>query len=556
MIGPVSAPTNLYQQPQESRTQAETRTTGRAPVAAGVEPYPASAAGSIAGNLNMMLLSAPERMSQNLVVLTEVLAAALKMKQEPGEPLTAFAARLIEAITTLAPAERQKLKVMLSDAFAGLQLRTLLQALHNPQGPEAATLAIYLELYRQKDRDPGARAVISSYRQNGGMSLGQPPRDARAAGQQASQAVPMPARPSSQSPASLSSQMTPAAVEISATRAPPAAVRRAGEQDGRHATGEPSRGGEQASANDGSDNLRVLRQMRDRLNASAEPAQTDRIPVSARKAADPAAAFMANAQPGATRSTGPASPTMAPSLTSPPNAQVEPHEPDGKPEAGSPTLQQTLSTLPSELLDDMAESDLIRTLLALYGSEVETDVVDRALDALMPSEPEETDAKRLPSQTTPPAETLADDSEAPALDRPIQWEERLALGASTLPSHQGEAARRADVGDGLPLAFVNYVIDSEVETKSASPVRRDAHEEEHPDEAADEEPSSDEDAAEDPPDQDTETLVFEGDASGPDDRIDLGLAAPQLDAADARPALPHPDEDPAQALYRRLSDFA
>lgn len=560
MLGPVSAPTNLYQPVQDSRIQAEAPATDRLPASAAAEPYAASTATAIAGNLNMMLLSAPERMSQNLVVLTEVLASVLKMKQEPNEPLATFAARLIEAIATLAPAEQQKLKAMLSDAFAGLQLRTLLQALRNPQGPEAATLAIYLELYRQKDRDPSARAVISSYRQNdetapSPSTLNPTARDPRATGQQPPPSVTVPTRQPNASPTA--GQMAVTGSTAALVKSEPQATAEEMDMDyGAALTAQPAGSGEPT---DGA-NLRALRQMRDRLAAAAEPQQAK--PPAAAIVADLAggvAAAMPDVEPAAAAEVDQPLLAAMPAKQDPDAAPVDrEHARDADPRsvAGQVTSQHPATSLPAHLPEDVAELELIRTLLALYAAEDEPGVVDMALEALMPAETDEVEAKSASPSAAPLTEGAADDVDLSSPQRPIHWEEQLALATSSTVSEQGDPARMATSGDGLPLAFVNYVIESEDETETLRAMRKDQHEDEQPDEAADEEDASGEGTSDNPPEEDAEASASDIETAETEDRLDIGLSVPQLEAGEILPALPSPDEDPAQALYLRLSDFA
>lgn len=559
MLGPVSTPTNLYQLVQDARAPDQTRMDQRGTVPTGAEPYSSSVAGAIAGNLNIMLLSAPERMSQNLVVLTEVLAAVLKLKQEPDEPLTAFAARLIDAIATLAPAEQQKLKAMLSDAFAGLQLRTLLQALRNPQGPEAATLAIYLELYRQKERDPGARAVISSYRQNGESALAPSFRDPRTTAQQP-QPQPQPPgtlptrQPASTLIAAQTPSITPAALATTLASAapPPPEV----EDNAVYDAGQLPKPSESGEASDGT-NLRVLRQMRERLAAAADPAPfrgtepltTDRTQP---RSANPAAAGM-NAPPEVDQPRPGTLPTAK--ADAPSNAQAYIVNTEQEPAAGTPVPQQPSSAVPPELLGEVAETELIRTLLALYAPDAEPDAVDLVLETLMPPEPDAVEAKPQSAQAASLLEGLADELDAPVSGRTLHFEEQLALPTTMPFSDDGELVRAGTRGDGLPLAFVSYIIQSEDETEPASLARKGQQENEERDEA-DEEHASGEGAAGDSPDEKAEADASEIEESDPHDRVDLGLATPRLDPADAPPTLSPPDADPVQTLYLRMSDFA
>ena len=560
MLGPVSAPTNLYPSVQDNRTQAETRVTDRLQAPPAPEPYSASTATAIAGNLNIMLLSAPERMSQNLVVLTEVLASVLKMKQEPNEPLTTFAARLIEAIATLAPSEQQKLKAMLSDAFAGLQLRTLLQALRNPQGPEAATLAIYLELYRQKDRDPGARAVISSYRQNDELApnptaMNPTVRDPRASAQEHQPSVAMHARqPTTSSP--IAGEMPVTGGTAALVKSASQAIR---EEEGR--VYGPASAPQPADLGEPTDraNLRMLRQMRDRLAVAGEPPQSR--PATAPLSADPSGAVaprLPEIEPVAAADVDRPHPVaMRPTQDQDTAAHDREHAlpTDPRSVAGQSTFQHSPMPLPEHLFEDVAEIELLRTLLALYVAEDEPNAIDMALEALI-AESDEAAAKPAPPSTAPLMEGEADDIGVPSLQRPVHWEEQLALATSSPVNEHGDPVRMAVSGDGLPLAFVNYVIESEDEAETLRAMRKDQQEDEQPDEAADEERAPEEGTSENLPEDDAEASAPDMDMTDTEDRLDLGLSAPQLDAGEILQALPSPDEDPAQALYLRLSDLA
>ena len=178
MLPPVSAASNIYLNQQETRASSigvgsgagmgASVGAGSAAITVVTPPRALEQNMEIAGRLNLLLLTGQERMSQNLSVLVDLLGSALKMERLPSETLSGYAVRLVEALGDLSPRERVALQRNLMRAFAGPQLRTLMEAFRNPAGPEAATLSIYLELYRQKDRDLAARSVVTSYRQNAG----------------------------------------------------------------------------------------------------------------------------------------------------------------------------------------------------------------------------------------------------------------------------------------------------------------------------------------------------------------------------------------------------
>ncbi len=170
MLPPVNAVANssiAFQDPraaQDGAAETHVRPQGTLPQAAnGLEQNAA-----IAGRLNLLLLTGQERMSDNLAILVNLLGSRLGMERADGESLSAYAGRLVQALGDLTPQMRQSIQRQLSQMFGGLQLRTLMEAFRNPVGPEAATLSIYLELYRVKDKDLAARTVVTSYRQNAG----------------------------------------------------------------------------------------------------------------------------------------------------------------------------------------------------------------------------------------------------------------------------------------------------------------------------------------------------------------------------------------------------
>ncbi|MEC9463223.1 MAG: hypothetical protein VX601_08615, partial [Pseudomonadota bacterium] len=179
MLPPVLASANSYPAATEARARPDQSAAPRATATATPQAPVLAQEAAVAGQLNIMLLSGPERMSQNLATLAEVLGSALKIERRTDETLSDYMGRLIEGIAALPAADRLKLQRLLAQSFAGLQLRTLLEAMASPSGPERATLALYLELYRQTDRDGAMRSVISSYRELSGESRSTDPAVAR-----------------------------------------------------------------------------------------------------------------------------------------------------------------------------------------------------------------------------------------------------------------------------------------------------------------------------------------------------------------------------------------
>ena len=168
MLPPVNAVANssvAFQDPraaQDGGSETHARPQGALPQAANALEQNSA----IAGRLNLLMLTGQQRMSDNLAILVNLLGSRLGIERNEGETLNAYAGRLVQALGDLPPQMRQSVQRQLAQMFGGLQLRTSMEAFRNPAGPEAATLSIYLELYRIKDKDLAARTVVTSYRQN------------------------------------------------------------------------------------------------------------------------------------------------------------------------------------------------------------------------------------------------------------------------------------------------------------------------------------------------------------------------------------------------------
>lgn len=125
---------------------------------------------AIAARLNILMLSGHEQMAGNVAFLADMVGHAIGVVRKGGETNGAFAQRFVEALAKLTPQERIALERLLSQTMTGIKLRMLTDAFRNPAGPEAAKLAVYLEIARHKERDLATRTVVTSYRQNGGES--------------------------------------------------------------------------------------------------------------------------------------------------------------------------------------------------------------------------------------------------------------------------------------------------------------------------------------------------------------------------------------------------
>lgn len=121
---------------------------------------------SLEGRLTILVLLAQERIVGNLAGLADRLGERLGFSRGKNESNGSFVVRLLLAINGLPKEERSALGSQLAQLAKGLRLETVLSALRNPAGLDAATIAIALEASRGNDPDPAAGRVVSSYRQN------------------------------------------------------------------------------------------------------------------------------------------------------------------------------------------------------------------------------------------------------------------------------------------------------------------------------------------------------------------------------------------------------
>lgn len=137
-----------------------------------VAPQPNAVSASFAGDrLSIMSLSGQLQLAQGLSVVAETLGTILKVERYDGETLSDYAERLGEVISGLSPSERIALQKALNQFMKGVTLRMLTEILKNPVGPEATRLALQLETEAYLVREPLAKKIVTSYRQNGGMEL-------------------------------------------------------------------------------------------------------------------------------------------------------------------------------------------------------------------------------------------------------------------------------------------------------------------------------------------------------------------------------------------------
>ena len=127
---------------------------------------------SSAGKLNVLLLAGRERIADHLAMLADAVGRAIDLPRRENEGNGDYVVRLAEALAKMTPRQRTDVERQLNLIVQGLKLRFLFEAFGNPTGPQAARIVAYLETARYKDRDPVARSVVTSYRQNGGPDAG------------------------------------------------------------------------------------------------------------------------------------------------------------------------------------------------------------------------------------------------------------------------------------------------------------------------------------------------------------------------------------------------
>ena len=111
-------------------------------------------------------LTSEFQLSRSTAVLAETLGKLMNLPRRDGEAIETYVVRLTDALRAMPPAQRLALEQQVSKALQGLSLSMLAEILKQPTGPEAARLALLIELSRYKGMDLAAKAVVSSYQQN------------------------------------------------------------------------------------------------------------------------------------------------------------------------------------------------------------------------------------------------------------------------------------------------------------------------------------------------------------------------------------------------------
>ncbi|AOG11021.1 hypothetical protein [Agrobacterium sp. RAC06] len=567
MLPPVLASTVPYTSATEAKPRPEQPAGSRATALASPPmPTAINQSAAIAGQLNIMLLSGPERMSQNLSVLADVLGAALKIERRADETPGDYMGRLIEGIAALPAADRLKLQKLLTQSFAGLQLRTLLAAMATPSGPERATLALYLELYRQTDRDGAARSVISSYREAAGEArptaqsvsrplaandVGRAPNDPQrtaqtAAGQNRPLNTPAAAEAKGNAEVRAANAGPPQRPDMDVTRSARATTATpSGSLPGLGiASGRP-------------ESLPVATGASQPLQKAGTEPQTSRAAPFAGLSQSPTGSPATQAESG----------QRLPMPASGAARQPEERAPDGiatpdrqTPSAGSPAAMPVIAVpgqarptppMPAGWLAELLESDFVRALLQLKSLSTEPKATAR------PSIAPGLEAQLAATPAAPPvsSDEMSDSAEQLArmqdADLTETTEERPAPGA--IPLSEQALARFPIAREGMPLPFIPYQVEDEfdverVEEKEEEDSGNRDGETDAEDDDRDEAVDGDEDAAdvvmpedERPAGEPAETYMQEG-------------MVAELSAlpAPSETALPLPPE-PAHELYLRMA---
>ncbi|EKF60672.1 hypothetical protein QWE_06383 [Agrobacterium albertimagni AOL15] len=517
---------------------------------------------AIAGQLNIMLLSGPERMSQNLAVLADVLGAALKIERRSDETLGDYMGRLIEGIAALPAVDRLKLQKLLTQSFAGLQLRTLLAAMASPSGPERATLALYLELYRQTDRDGATRSVISSYREAAG--------EARSTAQSVSR--PSAANDVGRAPSDAPRPAQPAAEQNRTLSTP--APQSGGKADVRTENAEPpQRSGmnlalsARATTRSPSSSLAgpglvagSPESPKAAMGTSQAPQKATPEPQTSRAAPSGGLQPSPSDRPSMPAEGGQRLPTSASEVARQPEERASagagsPDRPASSPAAAiamSATAVQgqarSAPSIPGGWLAELFESDFVRTLLQLKS--LSTEPQTSARPAFLP--PTDT-----PLTETSAAQRMSRDEASDSAERLARMPEAALKEAAeerplpgVIPLSEQALARFPIGREGVPLPFIPYQLEDEFDVEHVE------EKEEEESGSRDAEADGNEDDLAEAADEDADAMMAEHGhpADGPSEPYapESMVAEPHALPAPSGTALPLPPE-PAHELYLRMA---
>ncbi len=135
-----------------------------------VQPQPSNPApdngGDVFARAAIATLTSEFQLSRSTAVLAETLGKLMNLPRRDGEAIQNYVVRLTDALRALPAPQRLALEQQVAKVLQGLSLSMLAEILKQPTGPDAARLALLIELSRYKGMDLAAKAVVSSYQQN------------------------------------------------------------------------------------------------------------------------------------------------------------------------------------------------------------------------------------------------------------------------------------------------------------------------------------------------------------------------------------------------------
>lgn len=162
MLPPI-APTAPARSSQTAREPVAADISASANVEAEHEPVlPASTAKPGLDRLTTLALSGQLAGGRGVLNVTDMIGSLLGMERQPNESLGDYSDRLLQALKSLSPSAQNSLQQALAQWMRSMALSFLVQALRNPDGPEATKLAAQLETLAM-DKQGAQRQMSAGY---------------------------------------------------------------------------------------------------------------------------------------------------------------------------------------------------------------------------------------------------------------------------------------------------------------------------------------------------------------------------------------------------------
>lgn len=162
MLPPI-APTAPARSSQTAREPVAADVSASANVEAEHEPVlPASTAKPGLDRLTTLALSGQLAGGRGVLNVTDMIGSLLGMERQPNESLGDYSDRLLQALKSLSPSAQNSLQQALAQWMRSMALSLLVQALRNPDGPEATKLAAQLETLAM-DKQTAQRQMSAGY---------------------------------------------------------------------------------------------------------------------------------------------------------------------------------------------------------------------------------------------------------------------------------------------------------------------------------------------------------------------------------------------------------